>query len=213
MPGAPNKPPEKAPEPAPVSPALVEPPERRALRRLAPSRVALHLEQWKGAPNPDLLGPFEKAEAAYAAGDAPNALVALDQLSVRFAEPRWPSLPEPFKRLKVAIPAPMPPHWDPENALAPAEKEARRARRVADDQLALAKGVLGWAGTHGVELADLAPRIAEAEAILGAEGVNAAFYERIDALWEAVRLRVPPPKSAAARAPPRVAPVEEAGEA
>ncbi|MGA8536079.1 MAG: hypothetical protein WB789_01645, partial [Thermoplasmata archaeon] len=92
-----------------------ETPERRALRRLAPSRVALRLDQWKGAPSPDLLTPFEKAEAAYTAGDYTAALQALDQLSIRFAEPRWPTLPEPFRRLRVPIPAPMPPHWDPEH--------------------------------------------------------------------------------------------------
>jgi hypothetical protein len=213
MPGAPNKPPEKAPEPAPVTPVVAEPPERKVLRRLAPSRVALNLDLWKGAPNPDLLTPFEKAETAYEAGDYPNALIALDQLSVRFTEPRWPSLPEPFKRLRVAIPAPMPPHWDPENALPPAEKEARRARRTADDQLLLARGVLDWSRTHGVETGDLAPRVEEAAAILSSEGVNAAFYERIDTVWEAVRARVPTPKGPVVRAPVRAPPAEEVGEA
>jgi hypothetical protein len=183
-------------------------------RRLAPSRVALNLDLWKGAPNVDLLTPFEKAETAYAAADHANALIALDQLSVRFTEPRWPSLPEPWKRLRVSIPAPMPPSWNPENALAPAEKEARRARRDADDQLALAPGTLEWARTHNVDLADVAPRVAEASAILSSEGLNPAFYERIDVVWEAVRARVPKPRAAPpARAPARANPPEEAGEA
>ncbi len=56
MPGAPNRPPENAPA-APVTPALSEPPEKKALRRLVPSRLTLLLDIWKGAPSTDLTVP------------------------------------------------------------------------------------------------------------------------------------------------------------
>jgi len=204
VPGAPNRPPDPAPEPRATPPAA-EPPERKVLRRLAPCRVALLLEAWKGAPSAEVIAPFEKAEAAYAAGDYANALSALDLLSIRFAEPRWPTLPEPFRSLRVPIPAPTPPHWDPEHGLAPADKEARRARRAADEQLALARASVEWLGTHGVDLADLAPRVAEARTLLETEGAGGPFFERIDAVWDAVRSRAPRPRVAAARAPPAAA--------
>jgi hypothetical protein len=212
MPGAPNRPPPKDPE-VPGAPVVPETPERVALRRLGPSRVALRLDQWKGAPSPDLLTPFEKAETAYVGGDYTTALQALDLLSIRFAEPRWPTLPEPFRRLRVPIPAPMPPHWDPEHGMAAPEKEARKARRVADDQLALARASLGWANAHGTDLSSLAAGIEEAAAILEAEGVVPGFYDRVDPVWNAVREKVAKPANAAA---PRAAPVaasEEVGEA
>jgi hypothetical protein len=213
MPGAPNRPPDTTPA-APAVPPVVVPAEKRTLRRLAPSRVALLLDGWKGAPNADLLNPFTKAEAAYAAADYANALTALDLLSVRFAEPRWTTLPEPFRRLRVAIPAPMPPHWNPDNALPPAERDAKKARETADDQLALAAGCLTWAGAHGIDVADLTPRLEEARTILPTEGGSAGFYERIDALWEAVRARVPLPKGPAGKpAPPAAAADPAAGEA
>jgi hypothetical protein len=213
MPGAPNRPPESAPAP-PAAPPVPETPAQRVLRRLAPSRVALLLDPWKGAPNADLLTPFDKAEAAFAAGDFPNAVSALDMLSVRFAEPRWPTLPEPFRRLRVPIPAPMPPHWNPEHNLPAEEKEARRARRSADDQLALADASVAWMAAHQLETADLAPRLEEARAVLGTEGIVPAFYERVDAVWEAVRARVPRPKSGTGRpAPAAPAEAAEAGEA
>jgi len=213
MPGAPNRPPETTPPP-PVAPPVAEPPGKKVLRRLAPSRVALLLDIWKGAPSPELLTPFSKAEAAYVAQDFPGAVNALDLLSVRFAEPRWPSLPEPFRRLRVPIPAPMPPHWNPDNALAPAEREAKRARDAAEDQLALAAGVVAWAGAHGVDVSDLAPRLDEARAILPTEGASGGFYERIDPIWDAVRERVPLPKPPAARPTPARAVAEsEASEA
>ncbi len=213
MPGAPNRPPETTPAPPPVAP-VAEPPDRRPLRRLAPSRVALLLDLWKGAPSPELVVPFDKAEAAFAAGDFPTATNSLDLLAVKFAEPRWPTLPEPFRNLRVPIPAPMPPHWDPEHDLAPPEKEARRARREAEQQLALAGGTLTWAAGHGVDLADVAPGVEEAKAILAAEGPVAGFYERVDRVWDAVRARVPRPKAASARpTPPAAAAPAEAGEA
>jgi len=212
MPGAPNRPPESTPAPPPP-PVLVEPPDRKVLRRLAPARVALLLDGWKGSPSAELTVPFDKAESAFAAGDFPGALNALDLLSVRFAEPRWPTLPEPFRRLRVPIPAPMPPHWDPDHALAPAEREAKRARREADDQLALADGVLAWAAAHSVDLADVRPAVEEARAILEREGASAGFYERIDRVWDAVRARAPRPRAPAGRPVPTAAPPPEAGEA
>jgi hypothetical protein len=212
MPGPPNRPPERAPE-APLAPAVPETPQQRSLRRLAPSRVALLLDPWKGAPSADLMVPFDKAEAAYRAGDFAGALSALDQLSVRFAEPRWPTLPDPFRLLRVSIPAPMPPHWDPQHGLSPAEKEAIRARRVADEQLALASATVAWAAAHQVVTDDLARPIGEAKTLLETEGVSAGFYERIDAVWNAVRERVPMPKGSSARAPPPSSAAAEAEEA
>jgi len=204
MPGAPNRPPETTPAAAPPPPAG-DSPAKTVLRRLAPSRVALRLDQWKGAPSPDLTAPLEKAEAAFAAADYSNALSALDLLSVRFAEPRWPTLPEPFRLLRVPIPAPMPPHWDPDHALAPADREAKRLRRVAEEQLALAAGCVTWAATHQIEVTDLVPRVEEARAVFATEGGSDGFYERIDTVWEAVRARVPLPASSSARAAPAAA--------
>ncbi len=211
MPGPPNRPPEKTPE-APPPPIVPETPQQKALRRLAPSRITLLLDLWKGAPSADLTGPYGKADRAYASGDYATCATSLDLLSVRFAEPRWPSLPEPFKRLRVPIPAPIPPHWDPDHALSSAEREVRRARRVADDQLALATGCLAWASAHAVVVDDLRPRLEEAKTVLETEGVSSAFYERIDALWSALYERTPAPKVSAARpgpAAPAPAEVEE----
>lgn len=212
MPGAPNRPPEKSPETAPPAPPS-ETKAQRALRRLAPSRVALLLEPWKGSPAPELMTPFDKAESAYAAGDFEGALSALDALSIRLAEPRWPTLPEPFRRLRVRIPAPMPPHWDPEHALPPAEKEASRARKAAGDQLDLATAALNWGRTHGIDTGELDPVLAEASALLPGEGPSTGFYERIDRIWAGVRERFPRPKGAAARAPTPSVPTAEVGEA
>jgi len=211
VPGAPNRPPDPAPT-VPAAPPVPVTPQQAALRRLAPSRVALRLDLWKGAPHPELLAPFDKAEAAFAAGDFPNATSALDLLAVRFAEPRWPTLPAPFKLLRVPIPAPMPPAWNPEHGLPPAERDARRARRDAEEQLELATGSIAWADAHGVPLTELAPVLAEARTLLDTEGPGAAFYERIDRAWETVRARVPRPEAARGRpAPP--APEPEAGAA
>ncbi len=200
MPGAPNRPPETTPEATPVA-APAESPAERALRRLAPSRVALLLDVWKGAPGPDLLVPFEKAEAAYTVGDFENATNALDLLSVRLTEPRWPTLPEPFRRLRVSIPAPVPPHWDPEHALSPADKETRRARKVADDQLALADASIAWAQTHGVDCADLTGTLREAGTVLSTEGASEGFYSRIDGIWKEIRGRTPLPGARGPRPP------------
>jgi hypothetical protein len=211
VPGAPNRPPETAPE-APPPPPVVMSARQRALSRLAPARVALLWEGWKGAPSPELLAPFDKAEAAFDAGDFPNATSALELLAVRFAEPRWPTLPEPFRRLRVPIPAPMPPHWNPDNALGPAEREAKRARREADDQVALATGCLAWAAGHQLDLAEVARPLEEARTILTTEGVRPEFYARIEAVWDGVRARAPRPQGPKGRAP-APAPEPEASEA
>ena len=212
MPGAPNRPPEKSPE-EPPAPPPAESPAERVIRRLAPSRVALLLDVWKGAPSPELLVPLEKADTAYASGDFENASSALDLLSVRFTEPRWPTLPDPFRRLRVSIPAPTPPHWDPEHGLAPTERESRRLRRTADDQIALVEASVAWASAHGVDTADLIGPATEAKTLLSTEGVSAAFYERTDRIWKALRERTPFPGSGAPRpaAPTAAAsPAEEA---
>ncbi|MFY9716551.1 MAG: hypothetical protein WAK40_01250, partial [Thermoplasmata archaeon] len=162
------------------------PPERLALRRLVPSHVALLLDFWKAGPAPELTGPFEKAETAYLAGDFSGAISALDLLSIRFTEPRWPSLPAPFRDLRVAIPAPMPPAWNPEHALSPTEKEAVRARRAAELQLSLAEGCVIWASGHAIPAEDLAALASEAKTALAAGGVPPEFYVPIDALWTAL---------------------------
>jgi len=210
MPGRPNKPPDiEAPPPSLVP--IPEPPEKKALRRIVPTHVALLLETWKGVPSPELTGPLGKAEAAFAAGDYATALTSLDLLAVRFAEPRWPSLPEPFRLLRVAIPTPVPPHWDPDHALAAAEKDAKKARKVADGQLTLARACVAWASGHGVDTSDLAPRLDAAAARLSEPNGLAPFYDEVDLLWTGLRGRLPAPKvGKAPAAPPPTADVEEA---
>ena len=199
MPGAPNRPPEAASAPAPPPPAP-EPPELRVLRRLVPVQVALLQDSWKGSVPPEVLAPFEKAEAAYRGADYAAAVSALDLLSIRLAEPRWPSLADPFRRLRVPIPAPVPPHWNPDHGLAAPEKEARQARRVAEDQLALTEGCLAWAGAHGVPTSGLAERVEAAKAALAVGGVPAEFYAAVDALWRELWTRLPAPRRAGAPA-------------
>jgi hypothetical protein len=200
MPGAPNRPPESG---APVPPA---PPRdeaaRRILRRLGPGRVALSLDLWKGAPGRELLEPLLRAEGAFEAGDLVNAQGDVDQLAVRFAEPRWPTLPEPFKQLRQSIPAPMPPSWDPDNALPPPEKEARRQRREAELQRNLVEATVLWARGRSIDLPDGAGHVERAKAALGPDGPTEAFWTEIDAIWMDVRRLVPLPKNPAARAPP-----------
>jgi len=201
MPGAPNRPPEVA-APA-ASPPTADPPEVKVLRRLVPSHVALLQETWKGTVPAEILAPFERAEAAFRGADFPAATSALDQLSIRFAEPRWPTLREPFRRLRVPIPAPVPPHWDPDHGLAPAEKEARRTRRTAEDQLALAEASVAWATTHGIQSDDLAGWLASAKEALAAPGVPSGFYAAVDQVWRGLHVRLPPPgRSARPAAPP-----------
>ncbi len=199
MPGAPNRPPERAEE-APPAPPVPDPPERKALRRLVPTHVALLLDVWKGAPSPELLTPFERAEGTFAAHDYPGALGALDLLAIRFAEPRWPTLPLPFRLLRVPIPPPMPPSWNPENALPPAERDAKRARATAEEQLALAEGSAAWAAAHTVPVDDLGPQLAAAKAALAGPGVPDGFYAALDPFWATLRSRLPRPKGVPARA-------------
>ena len=196
MPGAPNSPPKNVGPAAPAVDGL----ERKVLRRLAPARLALRLDVWKGAPSKDLIDPFGRAESHYEAGEYREADSALDQLSVRFAEPRWPTIPEPFRSLRVRIPAPMPPHYDPEFSLGPEEKESRRRRREAELQLALAKASVEWARSHGTTVDDLPGSLSAAEAALAAGDVGEGFWTGIDAIWVAVRARVPVP-GAAPKAP------------
>ena len=210
MPGPPNRPPEKEPAPPSLVP-VPETPEKRALRRLVPTRVALLLDSWKGVLSPDLAGPYGKAETAFARGDFGAAITSLDLLSVRFAEPRWTSLPEPFRLLRVPIHAPVPPHWDPDHALPAVEKDTKKARKTAEQQLALARGCLSWAAGHGVETVDIAPRLEAAHSHLAEPGGLVPFYDEVDAFWTALYARLPAPKAgAAAPAPAPAADVEEA---
>ncbi|MCI4336660.1 MAG: hypothetical protein L3K17_05625 [Thermoplasmata archaeon] len=187
------------PEAAPAPPA--EEAARTVLRRLAPSRVALHLDLWKGAPPVDIVTPFQRAETAFLAGDWNGAISALDQLSVRFAEPRWPTMPEPFRGLRASIPAPVPPQWLPEHGMEPAVKLERKQRRDAEQQFALATATLQWMTSRAAPADDLAPLLAQAKTALDAGGAPPEFWEPIDRLWGAVRARVPPP-TAGARPPP-----------
>jgi len=199
MPGAPNSPPKPTEAPPPPVPI---PPERKALRRLAPCRVALNLELWKGAPSPELVDPLVRAETAYANADWVNTEQALDQMSIRFAEPRWPTMPAPFRDLRVSIPAPMPPSWDPDHTAEPAEKDRRRLGRFAVLQVALAKATAAYAAKRGLPAEDLAAHATAAETALAATGPDAVFWDHIDAIWTAVRERFPMPTRAGARAVP-----------
>ena len=213
MPGAPNRPPETTPTPAPPVDASTDELRRRVLRRLAPARIALHQDSWKAGVPPDVAKPFDRAEAAYIGGDFRGTESALDQLSVRLAEPRWPTLPAPFRELRVAIPAPMPPHWDPEFALTPEVKEAHKTRRNAELQLALATASLEWAKRHQIDLEPHRAGIDQARQLLTPDGaVPPEFWTPIDQLWEAVRRDVPPAAAAGARpAPPAAEPIGETG--
>lgn len=196
MPGAPNRPPELDAPPAPPPPTTANEAGRRVLRRLGPCRVALRLDLWKGAPSKELVDPLARAEAAYAKGDFPAAVSDLDGLSVRFAEPRWPSLPEPFRSLRVAIPAPTPPHWNPDHALSPAEKEAKAVRRDAELQVQLAQATAAWATAHQIDLPDAAGHAERARTTLAADGPTEAFWTEVESVWNAVRERVPMPVAA-----------------
>ncbi|HEV8049917.1 MAG TPA: hypothetical protein VGP88_04935 [Thermoplasmata archaeon] len=206
MPGAPNRPPEID---APTPPVAIAP-ERRVFRRLAASRVALNLEMWKGAPSPELVDPLTRAEAAYTSGDLVNAEQALDHLSVRFAEPRWPTMPAPFRDLRVAIPAPMPPQWDADFAVDAAEKERRKVRRSAELQLALAKATAAYAAKRGIPADDLASEATEADAEFARAGASEAFWTHIDTLWTAARTRFPLPARGPGRAAPVAPPADDA---
>jgi hypothetical protein len=205
MPGAPNRPPSPDDPPAPTAVLQVDP-GRRTLRRLAPMRVTLRLDLWKNAPSRELVTPLERAEAAYVAGDFVNAESALDQLAVRFAEPRWPSLPLPFRDLRVAIPAPQPPQWDPDFTLSPPERDAKKARKSAELQVALADGTLAWAAAHAVPAEDLRPYLESARVALAAGTALEPVHEPLDRFWEAIRERVPMPGGPPSAVAPPVAP-------
>ncbi len=213
MPGAPNRPPEPGAPPPAVAPAAAPAvdPAHRVVRRLAPARVALRLDLWKGQVPLELFTPFDRAEQAFQAADYAGADSQLDLLAVRLAEPRWPSLPVPFRDLRVAIVQPTPPNWDPESALPPAERQVLKGRRHAESQLALATGSLAWAGGHGIDTADLTVVLETARAALVAAGPGEAFWTPLDEVWAALRGRVPAPTPAPSRRPAPVdAPVESA---
>jgi hypothetical protein len=201
MPGAPNKPPEIEGPPTPATP----PPGdkmQHALRRLAPDRLVLRLSIWRGAPSADLVKPLERVAATLAAGEYPDAEKALDQFSVRLAEPRWPTIPEPWIRLRTAIPAPQPPHWDPDFKLSAPDRDAKKTREWGATQLLLAKAAFELAPSLAVDLADVQPCLAEAQAAFDREGAAASFWTPIDRIWEAVQSRVPLPSPSATRAAP-----------
>jgi hypothetical protein len=214
MPGAPNKPPDVAPPPAPATAAA---PDRvhHALRRLAPARVVLRLPLWRGAPHPDLVNPLERAATLLAKEEFVEVEKALDQFAVRLAEPRWPTIPEPWSRLRVEIPVPQPPHWNPDSKLTPAERETKKARQWAETQLRLAQAAIELAPTLGLDPADTRSGVLEAETLLDRDGPSAGFWAPLDRLWETIRDRVPlptpaPRSTATAKLPPGIAPDDEA---
>ncbi len=203
MPGAPNRPPEMA---APSPPPTVDAPERRVLRRLAPSRIALSLDVWRGAPSRELIEPLEKAEAAYGAREWREAESQLDRLAIRFHEPRWPTLPLPFRELRVPIPPPHPPQWDPEFRASPEEREAMKARKTGETQVALVIASIAWAKTKGIDVGGFETTAETARAAFASGGPVADLYAAIDPIWEALRAKVPLPKAAASRATAAAAP-------
>ena len=212
MPGAPNKPPDV--DAPPPTPTLGGDKVQIALRRLAPGRIVLKLPIWRGAPNVDLVKPLERAATTLAAGEFPDTEKALDQFAVRLAEPRWPTIPEPWNRMRVSIPAPQPPHWDPDAKLLPADREAKKARHWAETQLLLAKAAVELAPSLSIDLTDMQASVVEAQTIFDREGASAGFWTPLDRLWETVRDRVPLPAPGAARTappaklPPGIAPEE-----
>ena len=204
MPGAPNRPPGSPA--APPGTSATDSMDRRILRRLVPARIALSLDLWKGAPSAELLGPLEQAEAAYDRQDFREAESRLDALAVRLAEPRWPTLPEPFRQLRVGIPAPQPPQWDPEFVLSAEEKARRKAHREMETQLALARASVGWARQKGLDTSDLVAPLEAATDTQAHEGEPSEIAPLLDPLWEALRTRVPMPKPAVQRPAPPPAP-------
>jgi hypothetical protein len=209
MPGAPNKPPESAPAPPPP-PTATETPKQKVLRRLVPSRIALTLPIWKGAPSTDLLDPLVEAEKLYTSGDLGGAESALDRLAIRFHEPRWPSLPEPFRSLRVSIPFPQPPQWDPDHGATPAEKEGRRMKKYSESQLALAKGCLALvAAKDPNSVGELTSVLGRAERAFAAGDLGPLFWEPIDEIWLGLKDLVPVP-TGPTRKPAVLAPRAEA---
>ncbi|MCI4340503.1 MAG: hypothetical protein L3J73_04480, partial [Thermoplasmata archaeon] len=108
----------------------------------------------------------------------------------------------PFKRLRVEIPQPQPPQWDPDHALPAADKETKRLAREADMHRDLALASIAWGSTHQVDLSDLTPCVERAQATLASAGPGDAFWADIDSFWQAVRTRVPMPKAAGRSAVP-----------
>lgn len=208
MPGAPNRPPEAAHAPPPPA---TDSQAHHVLQRLVPSRIALLLDIWRGAPSAELVTPLEDAEAAYAHGDWREAESRLDALAIRFHEPRWPTLPDPFRELRVAIPAPQPPQWDPEFSLSPEEKQARRARRSLESQIALARASLEWAQKKGIDVSDLLEPLASATGQMAAGAPPEEVHRSIDQVWETLHARIPLPKAPGrpAAPPPRPEPTGE----
>ncbi|MCI4334164.1 MAG: hypothetical protein L3K04_00790 [Thermoplasmata archaeon] len=192
MPGAPNKPPDSAAAvPAPPTDSTA-----KLLRRLVPSRIALRLDSWRQPLSPELLGPYLEAEACLGRGDIELASGCLDQLAIRFAEPRWPTLPAPFQVLQVQVVRPQPPHWDPDHGVTPEEKATRKARRALEGHAGLVKAALELETRKGTPTADLAELAAAVEAALAA-GETEAFWSAADRIWAALRDRVPVPAAPA----------------
>lgn len=198
MPGAPNKPPESASAPPSPVPAGAGP----LLRRLVPSRIALRLDTWRRPMSPEIVEPYLAAEAALARGEVEIAASYLDQLAIRFAEPRWPSLPAGFRSLAVKVIRPQPPHWDPEHKLTPEEKELRRRQRELETHLELLGAALDVETGKGTPTADLTPELEAARAASGAADA-AAFWPPADRIWQALRERVPLPVASPKAAPAR----------
>jgi hypothetical protein len=201
MPGAPNKPPESASAPPAPVPAGAAP----VLRRLVPSRIALRLDSWRKPLSAELLDPYLSAEAALGRGEAELASSYLDQLAIRFAEPRWPTLPAGFRSLAVKVIRPQPPHWDPEHKLSPEEKESKRKQRELSTHLELLTTAIDVETSKGTPTADLAPD-REAAGAASSAGDAPGFWAAADRIWAALRERVPvpsaAPKAPAARAEP-----------
>ncbi len=178
------------------------------LRRLVPSRIALNLDVWRGGPSRELVEPLERAETAYGEKEWREAENQLDRLAIRFHEPRWPTLPPPFRELRVPIPPPHPPQWDPEFLLPPDEKEAMRARKTGETQAALALASIAWAKTKGIDVGDFEAIAESARAAFAAGGPVADLYATIDPIWESLHARVPMPRPAAIRPPPPATPAD-----
>jgi hypothetical protein len=206
MPGAPNKPPESAAAPPPPAPAGAAP----LLRRLVPSRIALRLDSWRKPLSAELLTPYLNAEAALARGEAEIASSYLDQLAIRFAEPRWPSLPAGLRSLAVQVVRPQPPHWDPDSKLTPEEKEAKRQQRALSTHLELLTTAVDLETRKGTPTADLASDL-QAAGTASSAGDAPAFWAAADRIWAALRERVPVPTPAAPAPPARAVP--DAGDA
>ena len=122
-------------------------------------------------------------------------------------------MPVPFRDLRVTIPAPMPPQWDPEFSLPPEERECVVGVASLIVRLALAEGVLAWALTKAVDLGNVVSHVAQAKELLATTGADEAFFGHLDLVWTVVRERVPRPKSAPPRSPvarPSAAEPEEA---